>query len=125
MRHERDLFYYQANTLLLLNKSLFEATLSRTGCSLPLYTLLNTLPAEDFYYQPSSTIPLFLYFVSHRVSPTWIEECLLTELKEGDVVVLDNASFHKSSQTQELIESKGARLLSLPRYSPDLRVFTK
>ena len=51
---------------------------------------------------------------------TWIEECLLENLNPGDVVVLDNASFHKSAKTQELIESKGARLLPLPTYSPDL-----
>ncbi len=51
---------------------------------------------------------------------TWIEECLISELKTGDVVVMDNASFHKSSKTGELVESKGARLLPLPTYSPDL-----
>jgi len=34
--------------------------------------------------------------------------------------VLDNASFHKSQKTKELIEQKGARLLYLPPYSPDL-----
>lgn len=51
---------------------------------------------------------------------TWIEGCLLAELEPGDVVVLDNASFHQSPRTRELIESKGARLLPLPTYSPDL-----
>ena len=51
---------------------------------------------------------------------TWIEECLLPELTLGDVVVLDNASFHKSSKTEELISSKGCRILFLPTYSPDL-----
>lgn len=50
----------------------------------------------------------------------WIEECLLTELTSGDVVVLDNASFHTSSKTKDLIASKGCRILFLPTYSPDL-----
>lgn len=50
----------------------------------------------------------------------WIRECLLSELQEWDVIVLDNASFHKSQKTKELIEQKGARLLYLPPYSPDL-----
>lgn len=36
------------------------------------------------------------------------------------MVVLDNASFHKSAQTKELIEQHGAKLLFLPPYSPDL-----
>jgi transposase len=50
----------------------------------------------------------------------WIEECLCPELKEWDIVVMDNASFHKSQKTRELIERRGARLLYLPPYSPDL-----
>jgi transposase len=33
---------------------------------------------------------------------------------------MDNASFHKSEKTRILIEKRGARLLYLPPYSPDL-----
>ena len=51
---------------------------------------------------------------------TFIEHCLLLELSKGDVVIMDNAPFHKSTNIKELIESKGARLLYLPRYSPDI-----
>ena len=51
---------------------------------------------------------------------TWIEECLCPELSVWDVIVLDNASFHKNEKTKELIEKRGARLLFLPPYSPDL-----
>ena len=51
---------------------------------------------------------------------TWIEKCLCPELKPWDVVVLDNASFHKSEKTRLLIEEREARLLFLPPYSPDL-----
>lgn len=50
----------------------------------------------------------------------WIEIFLCPELKEWDLVVLDNASFHKSEKTKELIEKTGATLLFLPPYSPDL-----
>lgn len=50
----------------------------------------------------------------------WIEECMIPELRPGDTLVLDNASFHKSTRTRELIESAGCRLLYLPPYSPDL-----
>lgn len=49
----------------------------------------------------------------------WIEESLSQELKPWDVVVLDNASFHKSEKTKILIEKTGAKLLFLPPYSPD------
>lgn len=50
----------------------------------------------------------------------WLEKCLLPCLKKGQVVIMDNASFHKSKKTKELIESVGCRLLFQPAYSPDL-----
>ncbi len=50
----------------------------------------------------------------------WLEKCLLPELKTGQVVIMDNAAFHKSKLTKELIESAGCRLLYQPPYSPDL-----
>jgi hypothetical protein len=34
----------------------------------------------------------------------WVEQFLIKELKSGQVIVMDNASFHKSQRTQELIE---------------------
>jgi transposase len=51
---------------------------------------------------------------------TWISQVLLPCLKSGQVVVMDNASFHKSIRTKELIESAGCKLIFLPPYSPDL-----
>lgn len=50
----------------------------------------------------------------------WAKECLSPCLKAGQVVICDNASFHKASRMKEIVESKGARLLPLPTYSPDL-----
>lgn len=42
-------------------------------------------------------------------------------IKPGQVVVMDNATFHKNKRTQELIETAGCRLMIyLPPYSPDL-----
>ncbi len=35
------------------------------------------------------------------------------------MVIMDNAAFHKSSKTREIIEQAGAKLLYLPPYSPD------
>ena len=50
----------------------------------------------------------------------WITECLSSVLKTDDWVILDNGAFHKSPQTRKAIEDKGANLLFLPPYSPDL-----
>lgn len=38
---------------------------------------------------------------------------------------MDNASFHKSLKTKELIEQAGHRLLYLPPYSPDFNPIEK
>ena len=50
----------------------------------------------------------------------WIEKCLLPCLEKGQTIIMDNAPFHKSHKTKELIESKGCNLLFQPEYSPDL-----
>ena len=50
----------------------------------------------------------------------WLEKCLLPELRPGQIIIMDNATFHKSKKTKILIESAGCRLLFQPAYSPDL-----
>ena len=50
----------------------------------------------------------------------WLKDFLLPELKPGQVVIMDNASFHKSQDSQRLIEEAGCKVLFLPPYSPDL-----
>jgi putative transposase len=45
---------------------------------------------------------------------------LIPELKAGQVVIMDNATFHKSQTTHELIKEAGCEILFLPPYSPDL-----
>ena len=54
------------------------------------------------------------------VFETWVETCLVPVLQPGQVVILDNATFHKGGRIQQLIEQAGAQLLYLPPYSPDL-----
>jgi transposase len=49
----------------------------------------------------------------------WIEEFLIPELKPNQIVIMDNAAFHKSQRTTELVESAQCNLLYLPPYSPD------
>jgi len=41
----------------------------------------------------------------------WVEQALIPELKAGQVVILDNASFHKSQKTRDLIEETECYLL--------------
>jgi transposase len=50
----------------------------------------------------------------------WIREFLIPALKPSQVVIMDNASFHKSPETKRLLQDAGCRILFLPPYSPDL-----
>jgi transposase len=50
----------------------------------------------------------------------YVEQILAPGLSPGDQVIMDNLSAHKSDRTRDLIEAKGARLVFLPPYSPDL-----
>lgn len=55
----------------------------------------------------------------------WVERYLVPELCPGQIVVMDNASFHKSQHTQDLIEQAGCTVLFLPPYSPDFNKIEK
>lgn len=56
---------------------------------------------------------------------TWLKEMLIPNLIAGQVLILDNASFHKSVESQKLIEAAGCKILFLPPYSPDLNPIGK
>ncbi len=58
--------------------------------------------------------------VNAEVFETFVGKVLVPELREGDVVVLDNLSSHKGQRIQAIIEGAGATLMFLPPYSPDL-----
>lgn len=64
-----------------------------------------------FCYKGTCDTPLF---------NLWLKDFLIPELKAGQVVIMDNATFHKSEESQKLIEKAGCRILFLPAYSPDL-----
>jgi transposase len=49
----------------------------------------------------------------------YLREVLVPALREGDVIVMDNLSVHKSERVRELIEGAGVQLLYLPPYSPE------
>ena len=50
----------------------------------------------------------------------WTEQMLAPTLAAGDVVVMDNLPAHKVAGVRGTIEARGAQLLYLPPYSPDL-----
>jgi len=59
-------------------------------------------------------------YTNTAVFLAWIESALCKALRPNQVVIMDNASFHKSGKVKELIERVGCRLIYLPPYSPDL-----
>ena len=48
------------------------------------------------------------------------EACLIPTLKPGQILIVDNAPFHKGGNIIQLIEVAGCQLKYLPSYSPDL-----
>ena len=50
----------------------------------------------------------------------YVETMLAPSLSQGDIVVIDNLSAHKVAGVRAAIEARGAILLYLPPYSPDL-----
>jgi transposase len=62
--------------------------------------------------------PRALYFFN------W-EMVLVPELTAGQVLVMDNVSFHKSAATRSIIEKASCSLMYLPTYSPDLNPIEK
>ena len=85
--------------------------------SLPCATTASTRPA---LFDGPINGERFLAYVEQFLAPT---------LKPGDVVILDNLGSHKAKAVRQAIRAVGARLLFLPKYSPDLnpieQVFAK
>ena len=57
---------------------------------------------------------------NRQVFEQWLEEMLIPKLRPGQIVVLDNATFHKSEKITQLVALAGCQLNYLPPYSPDL-----
>ena len=55
----------------------------------------------------------------------YVSQVLLKELREGDIVIMDNLPAHKVSAARTAIEGAGARLVYLPPYSPDFNPIEK
>ncbi|WP_245934290.1 IS630 family transposase [Bergeriella denitrificans] len=63
--------------------------------------------------------------IDSDVFHSWVNEVLIPELPACSIVVMDNATFHKRSDTIGVIENAGHIVLWLPPYSPDLNPIEK
>ena len=55
-----------------------------------------------------------------RLFELWLRVMLCPFLRPGQVVILDNARFHRKKAVQRILKKVGCRALFLPAYSPDL-----
>lgn len=67
--------------------------------------------------------------INGRSFRAWVEQFLAPTLAHGDIVIADNLASHKVAGVREAIAARGASLMFLPAYSPDLnpieQVFAK
>jgi hypothetical protein len=50
----------------------------------------------------------------------YAEQVLVPTLKPGDIVIMDHLGSHKGKVVRRAIRAAGAKLIFLPKYSPDL-----
>ena len=58
--------------------------------------------------------------MDRRIFETDVETQLVPTLEKGDIVIMDNLPAHKSPIAEKAILDRGAQVLFLPPYSPDL-----
>src|ERR1700735_3752155 len=58
--------------------------------------------------------------MDRRIFETYVETQLVPTLEKGDIVIMDNLPAHKSPIAEKAILDRGAQVLFLPPYSPDL-----
>lgn len=77
-------------------------------------TMIGALALDGFRgfmtIDSGTSAEVFRAFVSHQLVPN---------LREGDIVVMDNLSAHKNATAIEMIRAAGADVLFLPPYSPE------
>ncbi len=63
--------------------------------------------------------------VDGQVFLAYVEQVLTPTLSASDVVIMDNLGAHKVKGVREAIEARGAKVIYLPPYSPDLNPIEK
>jgi transposase len=66
---------------------------------------------ESMCFEGATNARAFEAYIEHFLAPT---------LCEGQVVVMDNLGAHRPQRIRELIEARGAEMVFVPSYSPDL-----
>ena len=70
---------------------------------------------------PGLIAPLSFEGTCHqRLFEMWLRLMLCPLLRAGQVVILDNARFHRKAVVQRILRRVGCRAVFLPPYSPDL-----
>ena len=57
---------------------------------------------------------------NRQLFEAWLIGCLIPQLTPGDIIIIDNATFHKGEAIKKVVESAGCEIWYLPAYSPDL-----
>lgn len=80
-----------------------------------------------YEYGSKSIIAPFEYegYTDTEFFNLWFTQELLPNLRAGQVVILDNASFHKSPLLAIEAKKYGIKIIYLPAYSPDLNPIEK
>jgi transposase len=87
-------------------------------------------PVPQGHYQTSTLIAaihlkgpsapwLFEGAMNGEMFLAWVRQGLGPVLQQDDLVIMDNLATHKMAGVAQAIETRGARLLYLPPYSPD------
>jgi transposase len=63
--------------------------------------------------------------INGELFQAYVEQVLIPELRDGDIVIMDNLGSHKGAGVRTAIEAAGASLLFLPPYSPDFNPIEK
>lgn len=63
---------------------------------------------------------VFEGYTNTDVFIAYLEKVLVPVLRKKQIIIMDNAAFHKNSRIQQIIENADCSLIFLPAYSPDL-----
>ena len=83
----------------------------------PNITLLTTLTPAGMDVESAV---VFEGGLNRAIFESYVEQTLAPLLEVGEIVLMDNLSAHFSEKVQKLLEARGATVLFLPAYSPDL-----
>ena len=63
---------------------------------------------------------IFDGYTNKELFELYLERVFIPNVKSGDYVIFDNATFHKGDRIAQFIENADCTLIYLPAYSPDL-----